>query len=181
MRTPKEFSVSEHYDTTYRLREHHKKSGETFPAPTDINNIEYISSTAKKLAGSTLFSQITDNHLGIQFIDYEDRITPTAKDVELIRSRLKQIPGARITVEEEQGGPPTGSAINIELSGDDVRILGRLAEQVRAIVSQIPFVEDVRDDYMASIPSVRIRIDRQKAALFGLSTGTIGFALKTRL
>jgi multidrug efflux pump len=28
-------------------------------------------------------------------------------------------------------------------------------------------------------PSVRVRVDRQKAALFGLSTDTIGFALKT--
>jgi multidrug efflux pump subunit AcrB len=32
---------------------------------------------------------------------------------------------------------------------------------------------------MDSLPSVQIDIDRQKAALFGLSTNTIGFALKT--
>ncbi|MFH2064600.1 MAG: efflux RND transporter permease subunit [Pseudomonadota bacterium] len=172
-------SISEHYASAYHLREHKNNTGETFQGPTDINNIEYISTTAKKLAGSSLFSQYTDNNLGIQFLDYEDRITPTAEDVELIRNRLKEIPGARITVEEEQGGPPTGSPINIELSGEDVRVLGRLSEQIKHTIAKIPFVEDIRDDYMASIPSVQIRIDRQKAALFGLSTNTIGFALKT--
>jgi multidrug efflux pump subunit AcrB len=40
-------------------------------------------------------------------------------------------------------------------------------------------VEDVKDDYMDALPSVQIDIDRQKAALFGLSTNAIGFALKT--
>jgi multidrug efflux pump len=172
-------SMSKHYSSMYRMQKHQKKNGETFSGPTDINNIEYISTTAKKIAGSSLFSQYSDNNLGIQFLDYEDRISPTAEDLEIIRTRLEQISGARITVEEEQGGPPTGSPINIEISGEDVRVLGNLSEQIKKTVSKIPFIEDVRDDYMASIPSVRIKIDRQKAALFGLSTNTIGFALKT--
>jgi multidrug efflux pump subunit AcrB len=37
----------------------------------------------------------------------------------------------------------------------------------------------VRDDYVESIPSIEITVDRQKASEFGLSTGTIGYALKT--
>ncbi len=75
--------------------------------------------------------------------------------------------------------PPTGAPINIEISGDDFRILGDIAKQVREIVGNVPFVEDVQDDYVEGIPSVVVNIDRQKAALFGLSTNAIGFALKT--
>jgi multidrug efflux pump len=37
----------------------------------------------------------------------------------------------------------------------------------------------VRDDYNEGAPSIQVVIDRQKAALFGLSTDMIGFALKT--
>ncbi len=124
-------------------------------------------------------TQIPSNHIGIQFTDFEDRKHPSAQDIEVIRARAKNIPGARITVEEEQGGPPTGAPINIEISGDDFRVLGGLAKKIRKVVEQVPFVEDVRDDYVEGIPSILVRIGWQKAALFGLSTNNIGFALKT--
>ncbi len=172
-------TLESHYFSTYRLQEHKKVTGEKFLGPTDINNIEYISSTSKTTTGSSLFSRYSDNRLGLQFLDFQDRISPTVHDIEVIRERLTDIPGARITIEEEKGGPRTGAPINIEISGEDVRILGNIAKQVRQVVSKVPWVEDIRDDYMDSIPSVRINIDRQKAAIFGLSTNTIGFALKT--
>ena len=35
------------------------------------------------------------------------------------------------------------------------------------MVEQIPHVKDVRDDYVEGLPSVLVRIDRQKAAIFG--------------
>ena len=31
----------------------------------------------------------------------------------------ESIPDAKITVDQEKGGPPTGKPINIEISGDD--------------------------------------------------------------
>jgi len=125
------------------------------------------------------FSPNTPTHIGVQFLDLEDRKAASTETVEEIRKRVKDIPGAKITIAKAEEGPPTGAPINIEISGDDFRILGELAKNVRGVVSQIPHVEDVRDDYMEGIPTVRVRVDRQKAALFGLSTETIGFALKT--
>jgi len=46
-------------------------------------------------------------------------------------------------------------------------------------VEKIPHVKDVRDDYQGGLPSVQVKIDRQKTALFGLTTSAIGSALKT--
>jgi len=167
------------YESAYVPQVHVKRGGETFKGPTDISNIEHIYATAKKKAGSSLFSEYSDNRLGIQFIDFEARKTPSVEDIERIRHRVKDIAGARITVAEARSGPPTGAPINIEISGDDVRVLGELASQVRAIVARIPHVVDVKDDYMDALPSVQVDIDRQKAAMFGLSTNAIGFGLKT--
>ena len=172
-------SFEERYARAYAPRVHEKRGGDTFKGPTDIDNIEHIYATAKKKAGSSLFSEYADNRLGIQFIDFEDRKTPSVDDIEVIRQRIKNIAGARITVAEAQGGPPTGAPINIEISGENVRVLGELAKQIRAIVSKIPHVVDVKDDFMDALPSVQVDIDRQKAALFGLTTNAIGFALKT--
>ena len=168
------------YDGAYRFQDHTKATGETFSGPSDLGNVEHIYSKAVETAGpGSAFEANLPNHIGVQFLDMEERHHPSAEDLEEIRHRVRDIPGAQITVAEMQEGPPTGAPINIEISGDDFRVLGRLAKEIRDIISHVPFVEDVQDDYVEGIPSVRIRVDRQKAAIFGLSTDAIGFALKT--
>jgi multidrug efflux pump subunit AcrB len=126
-----------------------------------------------------MFDPNAPNHVGIQFIDLEDRVRPSSESMELIRERVKNIPGAKITVAEQEEGPPTGAPINIEIAGDDFQILGRIAKTIREMIANIPYVVDIRDDYVEGTPTVRIKLDRQKAALFGLNTDNIGTALKT--
>jgi len=167
------------YEASFKAKRHQKAGGEEFFGPSDLNNIEHIYSKAIETSGGVSFASNLPNHIGIQFLDLEDRKRPSAESLEEIRKRVKDIPGARITVAEQEGGPPTGAPINIEISGDNFRVLGNIAKQIGKIIAQVPFVEDIQDDYVEGIPSVRIRIDRQKAALFGLSTDAIGFALKT--
>jgi multidrug efflux pump subunit AcrB len=167
------------YDSSYAFRKHAKAGGQVFEGPSDLDNIEHIYAKAVENARSSSFEPNLPNHIGVQFIDLKDRKRPSAESVEEIRRRVQAIPGARITVAEEQGGPPTGAPVNIEISGNDFRVLGGLARRVAEVVSRVPFVEDVQDDYVEGLPAVRVRVDRQKAALFNLNTNTIGFALKT--
>jgi multidrug efflux pump subunit AcrB len=98
--------------------------------------------------------------------------------LEKIRERINDIPGAEISIAKQEEGPPTGPAINIEISGDNFIVLGRIAQQIRDVLKKIPFVQDIRDDYVAGSPTVKVRVDKQRAALLGLSTEIIGFALK---
>jgi multidrug efflux pump subunit AcrB len=167
------------YNTSYTPKHHQKAAGELFQGPSDLDNIEYIYAKAVETAGGLSFGPNLPNHIGVQFLELKDRARPSTTSLEEIRNRVREIPGGRITVAEEEHGPPTGAPINIEISGDDFRVLGTLANQVQEIISKVPFVEDVQDDYVEGLPSVRVRLDRQKAALFGLSTNAIGFALKT--
>ncbi|MFQ5901402.1 MAG: efflux RND transporter permease subunit, partial [Thermodesulfobacteriota bacterium] len=168
------------YRQTYLPKKHKKNGGEGFFGPSDLGNIEHV--YAKSIAisgGASAFSPNTPNHVGIQFLEIEDRLRPTTETLEEIRKRTENIPGGKITVAIQENGPPTGAPINIEISGDDLKVLGSIAKKVRGIITNIPHVNDIRDDYVEGTPSVRVRVDRQKAALFGLSTNTIAFALKT--
>lgn len=173
-------SFDEMYRASYRPKKHTMNGGGQYYGPSDLENIQYIyaRSIAVPKEGSA-FEQTTPNHVGVQFIDMEDRFRPSADTVEEIRSRIRIIPGGKITVAEAEEGPPTGAPINVEISGADFSVLGRLAREIRGIVEQGPYAEDVRDDYVEGTPSVRVTVDRQKAALFGLTTDAIGFALKT--
>ncbi|KPJ97720.1 MAG: acriflavin resistance protein [Desulfobacterales bacterium SG8_35] len=172
--------AADQYKASYEPKEHEKKDGGEFFGPSDIANIEYIYAKSVVTAGpGMMFDPNAPNHVGIQFIDLEDRIRPSSESMELIRERVKNIPGAKITVAEQEEGPPTGAPINIEIAGDDFEILGRIAKTIREMIANIPFVVDIRDDFVEGTPTVRIKVDRQKAALFGLYTDNIGTALKT--
>jgi multidrug efflux pump len=125
-----------------------------------------------------MFESNAPNHIGIQFHDLEDRIEPSPLTEEEIRKRVKNIPGAQITIARQEEGPPTGAPINIEIAGDNFEVLGQISKEITNILEKIPFVQDIRDDFVAGSPTVGVRVDRQKAALLGLSTNVVGFALK---
>ena len=125
------------------------------------------------------FDPNAPNHIGVRFLDMEDRHRTTHKTVSDIRERVQEIPGGKITIAMQEEGPPTGAPINIEISGDNFTVLGEIAKKLKNILVQVPHVKDVRDDFNEGTPSVQVLVDRQKAALFGLSTDMIGFALKT--
>ncbi len=175
-----EKTFDETYEESYLLKKHKKAGGEEYKGPSDLENVEYVYARAIAIPQpGSAFEATTPNHVGIQFIDLKDRQISSDKTLETIRNRVKLIPGGKITVAKADEGPPTGAPINIEIAGDDFRVLGRLVRDIRKIIEQVPHVEDIRDDYVEGTPSVRVTIDRQKAALFGLTTDSIGFALKT--
>ncbi len=159
---------------------HTKTNGDKFFGPSDMENIKniYINGTISPEGGSA-FSSNTPNHIGVRFLELQERKETTYKTVEEIRERVENIPGGKITIAMEEEGPPTGAPINIEISGDNFQVLGDIAKKIKNILVEIPNVEDVRDNFVEGIPSVQVKVDRQKAAIFGLTTDGIGFALKS--
>jgi multidrug efflux pump subunit AcrB len=170
----------ETYRKAYRSKEHFNADGSRHHGPSDLGNIKNVYTKAVATAGgASMFSPNTPNNIGIRFLDIEKRRRSSNDTVDEIRQRVAGIPGAKITIAAAQEGPASGPPINIEISGDDLVVLGGLAKQVREVIGTIPHVKDVRDDYAEGTPSIQVVIDRQKAALFGLTTDAIGFALKT--
>ncbi|MCP4339592.1 MAG: efflux RND transporter permease subunit [Desulfobulbaceae bacterium] len=161
-------------------KQYNMPHGEEYYGPSDMKNIKNIYMKGVVSAGGTSrFSANTPNHIGVRFLELEERWRSSHETVADIRQRVQDIPGGKITIAMEKEGPPTGAPINIEIAGDNFAVLGEIAKQVKDILVKQPHVEDVRDDFVEGIPSVQVLIDRQKAALFSLSTDLIGFALKS--
>ena len=58
--------------------------------------------------------------VSVAFVEYGKRDgQSTAGYMDKIREAVKGIAGAEITVAQEQGGPPVGKPVNIEISGDN--------------------------------------------------------------
>lgn len=97
-----------------------------------------------------------------------------------IREAVKGIPGTQIIVDQEQGGPPTGKEINIELIGDDYDELIELSEKLKRTIdnSGIQGIEDLKSDVVKNKPEIVIDIDKEKANAEGISVGQIGMELR---
>ena len=126
-------------------------------------------------------------HLGkvtVAFVKFAEREGQSTKVyLTKIREAIKGIPGAVISVNQEQGGPPTGKPINIEIAGDEFDILVKNADKVKRFLDslQIPGIEDLKSDFQSDKPEILINIDREKANREGISTGQIGMALRTSI
>lgn len=123
------------------------------------------------------------NHgrVSIRFHEKDDREGKSSDVLDRLREKLQFFPGAEIKVEKEENGPPVGDPVSIEIGGEDVSILERLTNQVKAEVKEVYGIVDLKDNLVKSKPEISVRVDREKAALLGLSTADISYTLKAAI
>ena len=96
---------------------------------------------------------------------------------------IKGVPGAEITVSQEQGGPPTDPPVNIEIASEDFNDLTRTAVALKNYLDsiQVPGVEELKMDVDLNNPEITLTVDRQRALIEGVSSATIGQEIRTAL
>jgi multidrug efflux pump len=103
----------------------------------------------------------------------------------IFRKEIKAlpIPGAEISVDRENNGPPTGAPISIEIAGDDFKTLAKLEKDVRAAIdkSGIKGIEKLKSDLITNKPEIIIDVDKAKAQREGISSAQIAMEVRTAL
>ncbi|MFD1550930.1 AcrB/AcrD/AcrF family protein [Putridiphycobacter roseus] len=90
----------------------------------------------------------------------------------------------KITVAKNENGPPSGSAISIEVTGEkkyNEIIAEAMKIQTFLERKNVSGVEKLSMDVETGKPELKIKIDRDKARLFNTSTGQIAMAIRTSL
>ena len=107
--------------------------------------------------------------------------------IEHIRKDLSNVPGAVFNVgqfiahrfDEVQSG--VRAQVAIKIFGDQLPTLFKLGQQVRTILQDVPGAVDINLEQQVSVPQVNIRIDRDKAARYGINVGTVAEDIQTSL
>lgn len=151
----------------------------------EYKDVRFVIANTGSGSGGTFGGGGTGTHLGAVTLDFKpiaEREVSSSSIINEVRERLTaMITGAEVRAEEEKGGPPTGSPVNLEIYGKDMRELGAIVEQVRTIMRDIPGPVDVKDDFVSGKPEVQIRVDKERAALLGLDTYTIAYTIKAAI
>jgi multidrug efflux pump len=149
----------------------------------DIRHV--ISEVGQTLSDPFSGSSGVGTHLSkitLEFVDFRDRSRSSLDIVKELRQRLiKVIKGAEVRVEKEQEGPPTGQPVNLEISGKDIKKLGELATRVRKMIVDIPGLVDLKDDFVAGKPEIKVEVDKEKTSLLGLNTYMVAYTVKTAI
>ena len=104
-----------------------------------------------------------------------------------LNRRVKSVPGTFAVV----GGPladrighmlsGVSAPVAIKVFGPDLDTLRRLGAEVQQIARTIPGLEDARLDQQASIPQLRIEVDRARAAVYGVTPGAVNAQVSSLL
>lgn len=104
---------------------------------------------------------------------------------EKIREELGNVPGVltnftqpiQMTVDELLEG--VRAELAIKLFGDDLGVLKKVADEIAAVVSQVDGAEDVQPDQISGTPQLRIRIDRNAIARYGVNVEDVQQTIRT--
>jgi multidrug efflux pump subunit AcrB len=122
----------------------------------------------------------------ISFIDFELRGSEnnTAEIMRKLSSFITgRYPGVELEVSKDEGGPPTGKPINLEIIGQEFDQLVYLADTIKTYLDlqKIDGIEGLKMNISTQNPEILIHINRDKAQRYGLSTNMIAYTIRQSL
>jgi len=108
-----------------------------------------------------------------EFVDWRERQNANTILTDL-REAMIGIPGVEIEVSVPDAGPPTGKAIQIELSADDPTNLNDVARAVADQLATVPDVIDVSNGLPPPGVDWELQVDRAAASRYGIAPSTVG-------
>ncbi len=144
-----------------------------------------VTSTARRTGRAEL-----DEHVqGVESAEIDVRLEmkerPKEEVLAEIRDRASLLPGTNVTV-----GQPishridhmlsgTRANVAVKIFGDDLQMLRGLAAQVHAEMAQVEGVVDLSTEAQTEIPTLRVKMEADAAARYGIPSGEAAGALQT--
>ena len=118
----------------------------------------------------------------LAMVNFEDRTSDSFETLTFLQERIgREIPGAEITAATFAQGPAQGAPVNIEVVGTDPVELKRLSNGIVAVLRDAPVfarLVGLESDLDEARPELRVRVDRELAAINGLSTAEVGMEVR---
>lgn len=117
--------------------------------------------------------------ISVDLLPAEEQASDPNDFMEALRVVYERVPGATIILETQSMGPPAGKPVSIEIVGDDMAVMAKIAREVKERIRPIPGIIDLDDNVELSRPEILVRVDRERAALLGTDTRTVASTVRT--
>ena len=115
--------------------------------------------------------------IGSIFIEFQHFTVreSSKKIIQKIKDRTKDFPGIIVEIREQEDGPPIGKDIQLEIRSNNYEGLVDIAEKANAKFKSFDeLLTDVEDNRSSPGIEWKIKVDREKAGLFGADISTVG-------
>jgi len=155
-----------------------------------LHNLPEVNTIFSSVGGSAnmFFDSGTQSDTGtisVKLVEKNQRKKSVDVVAEEIRSMVTDIAGAKIKVnvtDVTSGGMSSGGAeVNVQIKGDDLEVLQSISDQVAQIVRNVPGTREVSASLTDGKPEMQIKVDRQRAASFGLTPMQVSSEIKNAM
>ena len=119
--------------------------------------------------------------ISVDLVAAEDQESSPDLFMDTLRRVYERVPGATIVINKPAKGPPAGKPVNIEIRGDNLAVMGHVAQQVKDRIRTVPGLIDLDDDVELTRPEIVVDVDRDEAALSKLDTRAIASTVRTAI
>lgn len=120
----------------------------------------------------------TENIFNYTLIFDENKKLTSGKIADYLRSEFKNYNKGKLSVNEETGGPPAGSDIQIKIFGPDLSTLDKYADKAIAFLKKEPGATNVSKSIKAGTSKIVFKPDEQRLASYSLTPDAAGFWLR---
>jgi len=168
-------------DAVVRQIEDYVSDGKRFPEVESIFSSVGGSGSISMHGG--LSGGTNTGTISLVLVDKTKRQRSAQALVAVIDRWVSTLPAANIKTRATGGGVGGGNeaALQLELTASDMGELNRVAALIADRMRKVPGTVDVDTSWKVGKPELQARIDRLRAADYGLTTGAIASALRTSL
>jgi len=127
----------------------------------------------------------TGTHYGSLVVYLTDptlRERSTDKIINAIIGRVKeQVTNFDVSIKKQEGGPPKGKPVEIELMADSIDVLKKVSKEVEAILKTQPGVTTTEIDFESGKKQIVAFVDDEQASRLGLTVVEIASKLRSVL
>jgi HAE1 family hydrophobic/amphiphilic exporter-1 len=114
----------------------------------------------------------------IKLIPLKERKIKSYVLADRIRADISDIKDATITVESPKGGPPSGSAFEAQIKGEDLQILDKIALDLKPYLTSIKGVINADVSLKESPADYTFMLDPNRLELYSLNAAYVGSVLR---
>lgn len=143
---------------------------------------EYVESFSTTAGSGSYFTGSTASggkYGNITVALYEEREIESAEVAKDLRESFKNIADAKITISEQQNGPPSGAPVVIKFLGEDLNALSLSADKSAQLLESIEGTRDVTPSTNNNATEFVLTVDKAKASAAGVGIASVGQTLRT--
>ncbi|MBE6066406.1 MAG: efflux RND transporter permease subunit [Clostridium lundense] len=148
-----------------------------------ISNIGEVKSIFSSAGGGSIMSFTSSGQnkgsLTVNLIPLKERKRSTADVVDEVRGLVKDIPGAKISIQASSTSmSASGSAISIKIKGDNLNTLKNIGNNFKNVIESVDGTREVKLSLTEGAPEVQVKINREKASQYGVTAAQLSAQIK---